>query len=146
MSERGILEPVCSSTESALYSSIRIQGYRGLDSFRMQGLGRVNLLVGTNNCGKTSILECIELLRSVRHPHALSSIVARRGEWGYASDQARATVDARLRALYQERLDEALRALEAWCLRSGVEYLRTSTAIAFEDLVLKYLRQSAHLR
>ena len=58
----------------------------------------------------------------------------------------RATVDARLRALYQERLDEALRALEAWCLRSGVEYLRTSTAIAFEDLVLKYLRQSAHLR
>ena len=42
--------------------------------------------------------------------------------------------------------EEALRALEAWCLRSGVEYLRTSTAIAFEDLVLKYLRQSAHLR
>ena len=82
-----------------MYSSVRIQGYRGLDSFQMQGLGRVNLLVGTNNCGKTSILECIELLRSVRHPHALSSIVARRGEWGYASDQARAPVDARSRPL-----------------------------------------------
>ncbi len=41
--------------ESVLYSSIRIQGYRGLDSFRMDGLGRVNLLVGKNNCGKTSI-------------------------------------------------------------------------------------------
>ena len=82
-----------------MYSSIRIQGYRGLDSFRMQGLGRVNLLVGTNNCGKTSVLECIELLRSVRHPYALSSIVARRGEWGYASDQARARVDARSRPL-----------------------------------------------
>ena len=28
-----------------MYSSIRINGYRGLDSFRMEGLGRVNLLV-----------------------------------------------------------------------------------------------------
>ena len=62
-----------------MYSSIRIQGYRGLDSFRMQGLGRVNLLVGTNNCGKTSILECIELLRSVGDPTVLSTIAGRRG-------------------------------------------------------------------
>ena len=58
----------------------------------------------------------------------------------------RATVDARLRALYQARLDEGLRGLESWCRRSGVEYLRASTAIAFEDLVLRYLRQGAHLR
>ena len=28
-----------------MYSSIRINGYRGLDSFRMERLGRVNLLV-----------------------------------------------------------------------------------------------------
>lgn len=68
-----------------MYSSIRIYGYRGIDSFRMQGLGRVNLLVGTNNCGKTSILECIELLRSEGNPQVLSSIAGRRGELGYAS-------------------------------------------------------------
>ena len=43
-----------------MYSSIQISGYRGLDSFRLEGLGRINLLVGTNNSGKTSILECIE--------------------------------------------------------------------------------------
>lgn len=69
-----------------MYSSIRIQGYRGLDSFRLCGLGRVNLLVGTNNCGKTSILECIELLRSAGHPSVLSAIAARRGEWTRAGD------------------------------------------------------------
>ena len=69
-----------------MYSSIHIRGYRGLDSFRMRGLGRVNLLVGTNNCGKTSILECIELLRSTSHPNVLSSILQRRGEWGDAKD------------------------------------------------------------
>ena len=66
-----------------MYSSIRINGYRGLDSFRMDGLGRVNLLVGTNNSGKTSILECIELLRSAGNPHVLSAIARRRGELGY---------------------------------------------------------------
>ena len=80
-----------------MYSSIWIQGYRGLDSFLMQGLGRVNLLVGTNNCGKTSILECIELLRSAGNPHVLSSIVGRRGEWGYfdRDGDARATMGPR---------------------------------------------------
>ena len=70
-----------------MYSSIDIRGYRGLDSFRMRGLGRVNLLVGTNNCGKTSILECIELLRSTGHPNVLLSILQRRGEWGDAKDR-----------------------------------------------------------
>lgn len=69
-----------------MYSSIRIQGYRGLDSFEMRGLGRVNLLVGANNCGKTSILESIQLLRSLGNPYVLSSIAGRRGEWGYPSD------------------------------------------------------------
>ena len=70
-----------------MYSSIRISGYRGLDSFRMEGLGRVNLLVGANNCGKTSILECIELLQSPGNPRVLASIVGRRGEWGYVTDE-----------------------------------------------------------
>ena len=74
-------------SETALYSSIRIQGYRGLDSFRVGGLGRINLLVGTNNSGKTSILECIELLRSGRGSHVLWSIAERRGEWGYADEE-----------------------------------------------------------
>ena len=72
-----------------MYSSIRISGYRGLDSFRLDGLGRVNLLVGTNNCGKTSILECIELLRSSGNRYVLSSILGRRGEWGFTSDEDR---------------------------------------------------------
>ena len=79
-----------------MYSSIRIDGYRGLDSFRMEGLGRVNLLVGKNNSGKTSIRECIELLRSAGNPHVLSSITGRRGEWAYANEgDARTSFGAR---------------------------------------------------
>ena len=48
-----------------------------------------NLLVGTNNSGKTSILECIELLRSAENAHVLTTILGRRGEWGYSSDEER---------------------------------------------------------
>lgn len=68
-----------------MYSSIQIQGYRGLDSFQMEGLGRINLLVGANKCGKTSVLECIELLGASGNPRVLSDILRRRGAWGYAS-------------------------------------------------------------
>lgn len=72
-----------------MYSSVLITGYRGLDSFKLDGLGRINLLVGTNNSGKTSILECIELLRSAGNAHVLTTILGRRGEWGYSSDEER---------------------------------------------------------
>ena len=57
-----------------------------------------------------------------------------------------ATVDAGLRTLYERRLSARLRRLEDYCRRAGVEYLRASTALPFEDLVLKFLRQGSHLR
>lgn len=55
-------------------------------------------------------------------------------------------VDSELRALYQSRLQTRLDAIEAFCRARGIEYLRASTAIPFEDVVLKYLRQGALVR
>ena len=54
----------------------------------MNGLGRINLLVGNNNSGKTSILECIALLRSAGDPDVLSSMLHRRGEFAYSRDNS----------------------------------------------------------
>lgn len=68
-----------------MYSSIRIRGYRCLDDFRMDGLGQVNLLVGANNCGKTSMLECVQLL-ATPNPSVLPTIATRRGEWQASTD------------------------------------------------------------
>ena len=45
----------------------------------MEGLGRVNLLVGTNNCGKTTVLESVQLL-STPSPYVLPALSIRRGE------------------------------------------------------------------
>jgi uncharacterized protein (DUF58 family) len=55
------------------------------------------------------------------------------------------TLDRSLRAAYGTRVRSFLSGIEQLCLRSGVEYLRSSTLVPFEDLVLKYLRQGAHL-
>ncbi len=63
-----------------MMSSIHIVGYRGLQHFEMSGLGRINLLVGTNSSGKTSVLEAIYLLSSTGDPVALWQLLWRRGE------------------------------------------------------------------
>jgi len=56
------------------------------------------------------------------------------------------TVDEQLRTLYRAQLQQRLSKLEQYFLRRGIEYLRTSTAINFEDVVLKYLRRGALLK
>jgi hypothetical protein len=63
-----------------MISSIQLTGYRGFERFEMVGVGRVNLLVGTNNSGKTSVLEAIDLLTSRGDPVSLWSLLWRRGE------------------------------------------------------------------
>lgn len=63
-----------------MISSIHIEGFRGFERFEMDELGRVNLLVGTNNSGKTSLLEALHLLTSRADPSALWKILWRRGE------------------------------------------------------------------
>jgi uncharacterized protein (DUF58 family) len=65
---------------------------------------------------------------------------------GETGEELDVTVDRELRRLYQLRLERHLQQVERFCRRRGVEYLRASTAIGFEDVVLKYLRQGAHLR
>ncbi|MCA6558504.1 MAG: AAA family ATPase, partial [Pseudanabaena sp. M114S2SP2A07QC] len=45
-----------------MLKSLKIENFRCFPSFEMQQLGRLNLIVGTNNSGKTSILEAIQLL------------------------------------------------------------------------------------
>ena len=44
------------------FSSIRIETYRGIGGVSLDGLDSVNLIVGVNNAGKTSLLEAIHLL------------------------------------------------------------------------------------
>jgi predicted ATPase len=72
-----------------MISSIQVNGYRGLAEFEMSELERVNLLVGKNNSGKTSVLEAIFLLISRGEPSALWQVLWRRGERLTAAERSR---------------------------------------------------------
>jgi hypothetical protein len=63
-----------------MISSVHIEGYRGFQRFDMSNLGQVNLLVGTNNSGKTSVLEALHLLTTRGDPMSLWQVLWRRGE------------------------------------------------------------------
>ena len=61
------------------FASIRVDGYRGISGLSLTDLGRVNLIVGLNNAGKTSLLEAISLLTHQNDERALLDTICRRG-------------------------------------------------------------------
>lgn len=61
--------------------SLRIENFRCFQTFELQQLGRVNLLVGTNNSGKTSILEAVQLFCAQNTFESLRGIMLNRGEY-----------------------------------------------------------------
>ncbi|WP_016948858.1 ATP/GTP-binding protein [Anabaena sp. PCC 7108] len=69
-----------------MLKSVKIENFRGFKSFELQQLGRINLLVGDNNSGKTSILEAIQLLCSGTNLEPLGEIMINRGEYLWSDD------------------------------------------------------------
>ena len=63
-----------------MLKTLALRGFRGFESYELTDLATVNLIVGKNNCGKTTILEAVELLVSNGHPFALYDVAGRRGE------------------------------------------------------------------
>lgn len=59
---------------------LTIQNYRCFQDFHIDDLARVNLIVGMNNSGKTSLLEAVYLLVNQDNPQRLSYLLHRRGE------------------------------------------------------------------
>lgn len=59
---------------------IRIENYRLFRDFVLEPCARVNLVVGTNNSGKSSLLEAIYLLTNEDVPSSLLAVLDERGE------------------------------------------------------------------
>lgn len=62
-----------------MYQRIQIHEYRSFEHFELESLGRVNLIVGSNGSGKTSVLEAVYLLAEGAR-FSLSDIAFGRGE------------------------------------------------------------------
>jgi AAA15 family ATPase/GTPase len=81
-----------------MLKSLKIENFRGFESFELNQLGRVNLLVGENNSGKTSVLEAVQFLASRANLDLLSQIMTDRGET-FRSEEKRGILVGRDREL-----------------------------------------------
>jgi len=51
-----------------MYKKLTINSFRGIKHLEVDDFRQVNLIVGTNNCGKTALLECLFLLTGPTNP------------------------------------------------------------------------------
>ena len=73
--------------------TLAIEGYRALRHLRLEGLGRVNLITGRNNTGKSSVLESLHILASDTSPSVIWSILRDREEAVFESEQSAPVVE-----------------------------------------------------
>ena len=62
------------------FFDLRLSKYRRFENLDIPSLSRVNLFVGPNNSGKTSLLEAVHLLISQNDVNGILSLVRRRGK------------------------------------------------------------------
>ena len=68
------------SSSKLPFPNLSIQGFRGFRNFEVSSLGRVTLITGQNNTGKSSILEALRLLAQNASSDTLYDILTSRGE------------------------------------------------------------------
>lgn len=78
-----------------MLKKVRIHDFRGFRSFELNNLGRLNLLVGTNNSGKTSVLEAIQLLCLRNNLEPLRNVMRSRGEYFWDERKRERELDIR---------------------------------------------------
>lgn len=57
-----------------MFNSLIIKNFRSLEDFQVNKLGRVNLIVGKNNSGKSSVLEALRIYAGNAHQELLEKI------------------------------------------------------------------------
>jgi energy-coupling factor transporter ATP-binding protein EcfA2 len=62
-----------------MYTQFRIDNFRGLHDLSVADLGRINLIVGPNNVGKTSLLEALWLFQGAGNPALTVTLPLYRG-------------------------------------------------------------------
>lgn len=77
-----MLRPTVCSVQSMawpMYTQFSIDNFRGISSLHLERLARVNLLVGSNSVGKTTVLEAIWMLRGAGNPELPLNMALQRG-------------------------------------------------------------------
>jgi len=64
-----------------MLNNLRIKNFRMLEDLEIPKLGRVNLIVGKNNSGKSTILEALRIYAGHAHPYLLREILVEHDEF-----------------------------------------------------------------
>lgn len=73
--------------------TLHIDGFRGLDGLNVTPLGRVNVIVGPGNTGKTNLLESAFLFCSTGDPGLIQKILTLRGIIDFTAQDLRTHID-----------------------------------------------------
>ena len=56
------------------FKNIEIQNFRGIDQLKVDDFSRVNVFLGQNNSGKSTVLEAIHMLGEISNPEMLQNL------------------------------------------------------------------------
>lgn len=68
-----------------ILDSLQVRGFRAFEDLRIEKLGRVNLITGKNNVGKSCLLEALQLYARRGAPIVLRHLLLRRDETYYSN-------------------------------------------------------------
>lgn len=83
----GAVENSAEATRPPRFDRIGLKGFRAFRDLSIKGLGRVNLITGRNNTGKSSVLEALRLLTTTATVDVICDILRRREEDGVGVDE-----------------------------------------------------------
>ena len=70
-----------------MYSSLSIKNLRGIESLQLENARRMNLIVGRNNTGKSTVLESLFLLGGATSGAAALSVAQQRDQFSLQADR-----------------------------------------------------------
>jgi len=80
-----------------MLQSLEVNNYRNLRSVKIPSLGRINLITGKNNTGKSSLLEAISLYGMKGEVSWIYQLLNERGEYYRVSDENKNVIESNLR-------------------------------------------------
>ena len=79
-----------------MFNSLTIKNFRSLEDFQVNKLGRVNLIVGKNNSGKSSVLEALRIYAGNANQELLEKIAQGHDEKHFLDKNVNEGIDASL--------------------------------------------------
>ena len=134
-------------SESLLLPSLKIRNYRVFDDLEVSTLGRVNLIVGQNNVGKTSLLEAVWLWASRGDYKTIENLVFQRDGASVVTQQMEFPVSREDRLFFHKTIGMFLGISSLFYGFPAVAQERPPFVISSSDvkLTVKYQISKNHL-